>query len=349
MIPASSIVPDFKPTPQEEIARVKGQSKAVRRKRRAEVTEGLNKLKKLIDDSAAAMLKKEIPTQIAALEALIAKYAELAKGFEKSANEIKILGVDIEENEAASEETRKSECKDEEAGCSSKKPSSSNGKSSKKKRKLSKSAAGKDEDEANPTKKRRKLDDAAASEDASETPKPSKPVTKRELRPWCLKQTRNEFERMRLKSVVKTNPQIIEIVKHLQTAIMQQINIVGEMKFNVSLKIPRMEDGNNFGVQVQEEILNELQSVEDRCFTIVEDVAKFFVERGKLVSKVLKWPQISDWRTSVAELDQAQIMDMRFCLVDLKNDYVIIKDLLTKNMDKIQKPRSDAMACFSMY
>lgn len=52
------------------------------------------------------------------------------------------------------------------------------------------------------------------------------------------------------------------------------------------MNVPRIEDGNNFGVSIQEETLNELSSSEDSAVHKLESLSKYFTNRGKLISKV---------------------------------------------------------------
>ncbi len=69
--------------------------------------------------------------------------------------------------------------------------------------------------------------------------------------------------------------------------------------------IPRIEDGNNFGVSelcnvcngacvcmVQEETLNEARQVEADAATYLDQVSRYFLTRGKLVTKVAKYPHV---------------------------------------------------------
>jgi proteasome activator subunit 3 (PA28 gamma) len=50
--------------------------------------------------------------------------------------------------------------------------------------------------------------------------------------------------------------------------------------------IPKIEDGNNFGVSVQEDTLGEIQSVESEAAAFYDQISRYFVSRGKIVSKV---------------------------------------------------------------
>lgn len=54
----------------------------------------------------------------------------------------------------------------------------------------------------------------------------------------------------------------------------------------VSLLIPKIEDGNNFGVSVQEDTLAEIQQVEVEATNYLEQVSRYYISRGKLITKV---------------------------------------------------------------
>jgi hypothetical protein len=52
------------------------------------------------------------------------------------------------------------------------------------------------------------------------------------------------------------------------------------------MHVPKIEDGNNFGVAVQEEVLSELGRCEDFTVTSLAISTKYFLTRAKVVSKV---------------------------------------------------------------
>ena len=70
----------------------------------------------------------------------------------------------------------------------------------------------------------------------------------------------------------------------------------------IQLNIPRIEGGDNFGVEIQvrfefldklqlltifqEETVGELGRAEDNAFSLLEQMTKYYVSRAKLVSKV---------------------------------------------------------------
>lgn len=58
----------------------------------------------------------------------------------------------------------------------------------------------------------------------------------------------------------------------------------------VSFMIPKIEDGNNFGVSIQEDTLAEIQSVESEAAAFFDQISRYYVSRAKLISKVLLTP-----------------------------------------------------------
>ncbi|KAH8040726.1 hypothetical protein HPB51_012041 [Rhipicephalus microplus] len=47
-----------------------------------------------------------------------------------------------------------------------------------------------------------------------------------------------------------------------------------------------------------------------------------------------------DFRRTVQELDEKQYVSLRLVLCELKNHYATLHDLITKNLEKIKRPRS---------
>ncbi|CAF3978033.1 unnamed protein product [Rotaria sp. Silwood1] len=111
--------------------------------------------------------------------------------------------------------------------------------------------------------------------------------------------------------------------------------------------IPKVEDGNNFGVSIQEDSLAEIRTLETDVTQYLDLTYKYLVSRGELVKKVAKYPHVDDYRRSVQSLDEKQFVSMRFIALELRNHYTSVHDLLMKNLEKIKRPRS--VQTHSMY
>lgn len=108
----------------------------------------------------------------------------------------------------------------------------------------------------------------------------------------------------------------------------------------ISYLIPKIEDGNNFGVSIQEDILSEVQSVESESAQFFDQISRYFISRAKLISKVAKYPHVEDYRRAVEELDQKEYLSLWLVMCEVRNRYCSLHDIVTKNLEKLKKPRS---------
>lgn len=138
------------------------------------------------------------------------------------------------------------------------------------------------------------------------------------------------------------------------------------MKMWISFMIPKIEDGNNFGVSIQEDTLAEVQSVESEAAAFFDQISRYFISRGKgvpnielsvkicvytlilftgkLISKVAKYPHIDDYRRAVQELDEKEYLSLWLVMSEIRNRYCALHDIVLKNLDKIKKPRTSNAA-----
>ncbi|KAH3758186.1 proteasome activator complex subunit 3 [Pelomyxa schiedti] len=140
--------------------------------------------------------------------------------------------------------------------------------------------------------------------------------------------------------VIPCNQDVMDLQAELKKELLVMIETVCCVKLWIQLNIPRIEDGNNFGVDIQEDTVSELGRAEDNAYTAMEDIYKYHLARGKLVVKCQKYPHLSDYRMSIIELDRKEYINMRYAYRELRNTYAILHDLITKNMEKITTPRN---------
>lgn len=109
----------------------------------------------------------------------------------------------------------------------------------------------------------------------------------------------------------------------------------------LQLLVPRIEDGNNFGVAVQEKVYELLTSARTKLEGFQMHIAKYYSERGDAVSKAAKSPHVGDYRQLVHEIDEAEYAEIRFMVNEIRNIYAVVYDIFLKNFEKIKKPRDE--------
>ncbi|XP_014254235.1 proteasome activator complex subunit 3 [Cimex lectularius] len=139
---------------------------------------------------------------------------------------------------------------------------------------------------------------------------------------------------------VPCNQVLLHVIRTVKPHIKQLVEDANLLKMWISFMIPKIEDGNNFGVSVQEETLAEIQSVESEAAAFFDQISRYFCSRAKVISKVAKYPHVEDYRQAVKELDEKEYLSMWLIMCEVRNRYSTLHDIVIKNLEKIKKPRS---------
>ncbi|XP_047511067.1 proteasome activator complex subunit 3 isoform X2 [Pieris napi] len=139
---------------------------------------------------------------------------------------------------------------------------------------------------------------------------------------------------------VPCNKPLSDLIHLVKPHIRELIEDSNLLKMWISFMIPKIEDGNNFGVSIQEDTLAEVQSVESEAAAFFDQISRYFISRAKIVSKVAKYPHIEDYRRAVEELDEKEYISLWLVMCEIRNRYCSLHDIVIKNLEKIKKPRS---------
>lgn len=139
---------------------------------------------------------------------------------------------------------------------------------------------------------------------------------------------------------VDTNRTLADLVDIVKPLILQQIEDCNLLKMWIELQIPKVEDGNNFGVDIQEDCLKEVSSAEAEAAVYLEKASMYYMARAKMIVKVAKYPHVEDFRKTVEELDEKQYVNLKLIVRELLNNYAAVHDILCKNLEKIKRPRT---------
>lgn len=129
---------------------------------------------------------------------------------------------------------------------------------------------------------------------------------------------------------------VIERIKFESAVMMEDLMRV---KTWIQMSVPKAEDGNNFGVEVQEEMIDELQGHEIAANKIHEDLNRYFIGRGKLVAKRIKYPECEDYARVIHELDLKRLKFLRQKVVSYRNGYLTLLESFKKNAKTLLAPK----------
>jgi len=139
---------------------------------------------------------------------------------------------------------------------------------------------------------------------------------------------------------VHSNSNITRLIDIVKPHIRELVEDSNLLKMWITFLIPKIEDGNNFGVSIQEDTLGEIRTVEAEAAAFYEQISRYYMGRGKVISKVSKYPHVEDYRKLITELDEKEFLSLRIVVSEVRNHYAALYDLITKNMEKIVRPRT---------
>ncbi|KAF9229062.1 proteasome activator pa28 REG alpha/beta subunit [Gyrodon lividus] len=154
----------------------------------------------------------------------------------------------------------------------------------------------------------------------------------------------NDTSNARYPELVHANKHILKLQETIKAECAQLSDSCDKVKLWVNLTMPKIEDGDNFGVQIQEEVLSELLRSQESAYNIRDSVRQSHLARAKICSKLIKYPNIEDYTLALKEHDEKQLFFARQNLADIRNVYAVITDILHKNITKIRSPRGNNRA-----
>lgn len=111
--------------------------------------------------------------------------------------------------------------------------------------------------------------------------------------------------------------------------------------------IPKIEDGNDFGVAIQEKILERIAAVQKKLDELPPNINKYLSERGDAVAKASKETHVMNYRCLVHEKDRDMFNECRIIISDIRSLYTELYDVVNKNLDKVTNPKGEEKS--SMY
>uniref|UniRef100_A0AC35TQ77 PA28_beta domain-containing protein n=1 Tax=Rhabditophanes sp. KR3021 TaxID=114890 RepID=A0AC35TQ77_9BILA len=142
------------------------------------------------------------------------------------------------------------------------------------------------------------------------------------------------------KGKVPVNSKLLQIIDRIKPCLREDIENIYILKQWVTFLIPKIEDGNNFGVGIQEEILANVKTLEMECASNYENLSRYFGGRAKIVSKCCKYPHIEDYQQYLLDFDNKEFWCIRMFLTDIRNSLSGLYDLILKNLEKLKTPRT---------
>ncbi|KAF6719991.1 Proteasome activator complex subunit 2 [Oryzias melastigma] len=146
---------------------------------------------------------------------------------------------------------------------------------------------------------------------------------------------------------IKGNEKIMTLLERVKPEIVALRETIIIVSCWIQHLIPKIEDGNDFGVAIQEKILERIAAVKTKVDGFQTNINKYFSERGDAVAKASKETHVMDYRSLVHEKDGAIFSELRVIILDIRGFYAELYDIINKNLEKVTNPKGEEKS--SMY
>ncbi|XP_076577722.1 proteasome activator complex subunit 2 [Chaetodon auriga] len=140
---------------------------------------------------------------------------------------------------------------------------------------------------------------------------------------------------------IKGNEKIMMLLEKVKPEIVALREAIITASCWIQHLVPKIEDGNDFGVAIQEKILERISAVRTKVDSFQTNINKYFTERGDAVAKASKETHVMDYRSLVHEKDEAIYSEIRVIVLDIRGFYAEFYDIISKNLEKVTNPKGE--------
>lgn len=140
---------------------------------------------------------------------------------------------------------------------------------------------------------------------------------------------------------IKGNEKIMTVLERVKPEIVALRETIVTVSCWIQYLIPKIEDGNDFGVAIQEKILERIAAVKIKADGFQAVINKYFLERGDAIAKASKETHVMDYRLLVHEKDESIYSEIKVILLDIRGFYAELYDIISKNLEKVTNPKGE--------
>uniref|UniRef100_A0A3Q4GYM2 Proteasome activator complex subunit 2 n=1 Tax=Neolamprologus brichardi TaxID=32507 RepID=A0A3Q4GYM2_NEOBR len=128
---------------------------------------------------------------------------------------------------------------------------------------------------------------------------------------------------------IKGNEKITLVLERVKPEIVAFRETIITVTCWIQHLIPKIEDGNDFGVAIQEKILERIAAVRTKVDGFQTNINKYFTERGDAVAKASKETHVV---TAVSQL---------LICISAYSPQAELYDIISKNLEKVTNPKGE--------
>lgn len=140
-------------------------------------------------------------------------------------------------------------------------------------------------------------------------------------------------------NLIDTNSLVHNLSKRLKGYLIELNTIALDFSIGLELSVPKIQEGNNFGVEVLMKATRIAMDIYNISLTHLNILDEYYCERVQILSKMIRHVYIEDYRIVLNRLDKENYY-LLCCIVNhLYQNYSMLYDFVIKNLRKLLNPR----------
>jgi hypothetical protein len=132
---------------------------------------------------------------------------------------------------------------------------------------------------------------------------------------------------------IPTNSAVDDILLHIRTELQDMTDTMGTLKMFIQMNMPSVEESDDPRLDRSIETAAILVKTEEAGVSTLDKFSTYHVSRGKLVSKMLQFPEVEDYVQSIRQVDEEMWTHLRLCTTDIRTKYLLVRDSMLKNLE----------------
>lgn len=129
----------------------------------------------------------------------------------------------------------------------------------------------------------------------------------------------------------QSNKCVIDLIETIKPHIVKLIEDGKTIRMWICYLIPTMEVCSNFGVEIQEDTLELVKSVERSAANFYEKMRNYFTSRAKIVIDIARYPEVEDFQRAVIETDKEEYHEFCMVMSEIRNHYCVLRFYFEKS------------------
>lgn len=145
------------------------------------------------------------------------------------------------------------------------------------------------------------------------------------------------------------NQSLLPMFNRVKSEILEFASLLDPLRTWLAFLQPKMSDNVSRSVQLKGELIETLSNTRSQCTSLSEHCMKYHITRAKLITKSMKFPLVTDYRTAVQRFDERQHTLLVEAVTSVRDSCAHLYDLFQKNLKTITKTTQDDQNIMILY